>query len=172
MHPTHTALVPLSIDVQDAIESIMLLKAGHTATVFYWDDIPVEHWPLLATTLNDFYDVAIGPLDLRGLTVIEICGLVQKQMMRRLDSSPRPDDVYAAICEAFDETLDIQADALRFEQLFVDDLAVDSLSKIQIVADLEDRYGVRVTDKELDQLRTIGDIVAYIVVRTPSPLAV
>ncbi len=45
---------------------------------------------------------------------------------------------------------------------FDEDLDVDSLSMVEVVVACEERFGVRIPDKDLEGLRTVGDAVDYI----------
>lgn len=44
----------------------------------------------------------------------------------------------------------------------VADLNLDSLAMYELVIDLEERYGLRISDEDLDRIRTVSDIVDYI----------
>ncbi len=48
------------------------------------------------------------------------------------------------------------------ETSFVDDLNADSLDLVDLVMELEDKIGVAISDEELPNLKTVGDIVKYI----------
>ena len=52
---------------------------------------------------------------------------------------------------------DIQSD-----KSFIDDLDIDSLSMVEVVMAAEDKWGVKIPDSEVKNLRTVGDAVAYI----------
>lgn len=52
---------------------------------------------------------------------------------------------------------DIQPD-----KSFTDDLDIDSLSMVEVVMAAEDKWGVKIPDSEVKNLRTVGDAVAYI----------
>ncbi|MBM3689021.1 MAG: acyl carrier protein [Actinobacteria bacterium] len=52
---------------------------------------------------------------------------------------------------------DIQPDAS-----FIDDLDIDSLSMVEVVMAAEDKWGVKIPDSEVKNLRTVRDAVAYI----------
>ena len=52
---------------------------------------------------------------------------------------------------------DIQPD-----KSFIDDLDIDSLSMVEVVMAAEDKWGVKIPDSEVKNLRTVGDAVAYI----------
>ncbi|MCK7636563.1 acyl carrier protein [Corynebacterium pygosceleis] len=46
------------------------------------------------------------------------------------------------------------------------DLAIDSLSLVEIAVRLEDAFGVRIVDNDMDRFNTVSDIVALIDERT------
>ena len=52
---------------------------------------------------------------------------------------------------------DIQPD-----KSFIDDLDIDSLSMVEVVMAAEDKWGVKIPDSEVKNLRTVGDAVTYI----------
>ncbi|ATL67885.1 acyl carrier protein [Nocardia terpenica] len=72
------------------------------------------------------------------------------------------EEVVAGIAEIIEEVTGIDASEVGMERSFVDDLDVDSLSLVEIVVQVEDKYGVRVPDGDLEGLRTVGDAVAYV----------
>jgi acyl carrier protein len=48
------------------------------------------------------------------------------------------------------------------EKSFVDDLDIDSLSMVEIAVQAEDRFGVKIPDDQLAQLKHVSDAVDYI----------
>ena len=52
---------------------------------------------------------------------------------------------------------DIQPD-----KSFIDDLDIDSLSMVEVVMAAEDKWGVKIPDSEVKNLKTVGDAVNYI----------
>lgn len=44
----------------------------------------------------------------------------------------------------------------------MDDLDIDSLSMVEIAVQAEDKFGVKIPDDELANLKTVGDAVNYI----------
>jgi len=45
---------------------------------------------------------------------------------------------------------------------FIDDLAVTSLDMVETIMSLEDEFGVEISDRDAEKLRTVGDTVALI----------
>jgi acyl carrier protein len=48
------------------------------------------------------------------------------------------------------------------DKSFLDDLEVDSLSMVEVVMAAEDKFGVKIPDEEVKNLRTVGDAVSFI----------
>ena len=48
------------------------------------------------------------------------------------------------------------------EKTFLDDLDVDSLSMVEIATAAEDKFGIRIPDDDLKNLKKVGDAVRYI----------
>jgi acyl carrier protein len=65
----------------------------------------------------------------------------------------------AAIVE---EIAGVAAADVTPEKSFVDDLDIDSLSMVEIAVQAEDKFGVKIPDDELANLKTVGDAVTYI----------
>ncbi|WP_188986886.1 acyl carrier protein [Saccharopolyspora thermophila] len=65
----------------------------------------------------------------------------------------------AAIVE---EVAGVDAADVTTDKSFVDDLDIDSLSMVEIAVQAEDKFGVKIPDDELANLKTVGDAVDYI----------
>lgn len=60
------------------------------------------------------------------------------------------------------ETLDVDKAKLNEKTNLVEDLDVESLDLVDLVGAFEEEFGVVIQDKDIKNLRTIGDIVNYI----------
>ena len=70
--------------------------------------------------------------------------------------------------EVFDivaNVLEIDADSITEDMDLGMDLKIDSLALYEIVVDIEDRYALRISNDEADDLRTVGEAVDFIVRR-------
>jgi acyl carrier protein len=56
------------------------------------------------------------------------------------------------------------ADATRFK----DDLDADSLDLYELVMELEDSYGISVSEEEAARIETVGDAVDFVLGRLPT----
>ena len=66
------------------------------------------------------------------------------------------------LAEIVEEIAGVAAADVTPEKSFVDDLDIDSLSMVEIAVQAEDKFGVKIPDVELANLKTVGDAVNYI----------
>jgi acyl carrier protein len=70
--------------------------------------------------------------------------------------------MFEEIRDAIANQLNIPAENITPETLFVEDLKADSLDLVELVMDLEDRYGVEIPDEQLAEVKSVGDILKLI----------
>jgi acyl carrier protein len=56
---------------------------------------------------------------------------------------------------------------IREDTSFKDDLDADSLDLYELVMELEDTYGVKVSEEEASRIKTVSDAVDFVVDRLP-----
>jgi acyl carrier protein len=71
-------------------------------------------------------------------------------------------EILAGLAEIVEEVAGVAQDDVTAEKSFVDDLDIDSLSMVEIAVQAEDRFGVKIPDDELANLKTVGDAVNYV----------
>ncbi len=49
------------------------------------------------------------------------------------------------------------------ETRFIEDLGADSMTTIELVAEIEDTFGIEVPDEDVEKNQTVGDAVRYVV---------
>ncbi len=52
------------------------------------------------------------------------------------------------------------------ETHFINDLGADSLDTVELVMELEDEFGISISDEEAEKIQTVGDAVKYIETHT------
>ena len=57
---------------------------------------------------------------------------------------------------------DVEEDSITADTNIVDDLGADSLDVVDMLMSLEDEFDVEIPDEEVDKIRTVGEVVAYI----------
>jgi acyl carrier protein len=60
------------------------------------------------------------------------------------------------------EVAGVPVEDVQSDKSFVDDLDIDSLSMVEVVMAAEDKWGVKIPDSEVKNLKTVGDAVNYI----------
>ncbi|MCA1185924.1 acyl carrier protein [Saccharopolyspora sp. 6V] len=72
------------------------------------------------------------------------------------------EEIAQGLAGIVEEVAGVDADEVTVEKSFVDDLDIDSLSMVEIAVQAEDKFGVKIPDDELANLKTVGDAVDYI----------
>ena len=62
----------------------------------------------------------------------------------------------------FEEQLGVSQDEMKLDTNFKDDLGVDSLDLYEIVMKLEDEFDVEIPEDQVENIKTVGDIVKFI----------
>lgn len=60
------------------------------------------------------------------------------------------------------EVAGVDQSKVSMDKSFLDDLEVDSLSMVEVVMAAEDKFGVKIPDEEVKNLKTVGDAVSFI----------
>ena len=66
------------------------------------------------------------------------------------------------IADKLVEQLDIDRAKITPEARFVEDLEMDSLDMVEMVIGVEKELGVQIDNDEAKDLKTVGDLVAYL----------
>lgn len=70
--------------------------------------------------------------------------------------------VFDKIKDIIVEQLDVEEDAVTMEASITEDLAADSLDVVDLVMSIEESFDVEIPDEEVENIKTVGDIVKYI----------
>ena len=65
------------------------------------------------------------------------------------------------------EILRIKPERIQMNISFVRDLAADSLDVLELMAAIEDKYKVRLTEQTLDELKNVGALWEYLEAHQP-----
>lgn len=60
------------------------------------------------------------------------------------------------------KNLSVSEDKVTMEADFVNDLGADSIDLVEIYMDLEDEFNMSIPDQDLPNIKTVGDLVAFI----------
>ncbi len=78
------------------------------------------------------------------------------------------DEVMAKVREHLAAELEVDASRIEPETRFREDLDADSLDLYELVMELEDTYGVSVSEEEAARIGTVGDAVQFVLARLPA----
>ena len=60
------------------------------------------------------------------------------------------------------EQLGVQADEVKPDASFVDDLGADSLDTVELVMAFEEAFGIEIPDEDAEKIQKVKDAVSYI----------
>ena len=69
----------------------------------------------------------------------------------------------SAVLQGLKEVAGIKPGDVESSKDFSNDLDVDSLSMVEVVVAAEERFGIKIPDEAVSDMKTVGDAVAYIV---------
>jgi len=71
-------------------------------------------------------------------------------------------DVEAKVREIIQQQLDVEADAIKIESSFIDDLGADSLDTAELVMAFEEAFDIEIPDDDAEKIMKVKDAVDYI----------
>lgn len=70
--------------------------------------------------------------------------------------------VLTVLRETVARRLQIPESRITIEASFADDLGADSLAVMDLVDSLEGHFGISVPDEDVERIKTVGSLVAYV----------
>jgi acyl carrier protein len=66
------------------------------------------------------------------------------------------------VSEIIVNKLGVKPEEVKPEADFQTDLGADSLDLVELMMDFEDSFGLKITDEEASDLRTVGDVIGFL----------
>jgi len=77
-------------------------------------------------------------------------------------------EVLKLVREHLAEELEVDVERIDEGTRFKEDLDADSLDLYELVMELEDRYGVAVSEEQASRIATVGDAVGFVLEHAPA----
>ena len=71
-------------------------------------------------------------------------------------------EIELKVKEVVAKKLDAKIETLSATTRLAEDLGVDSFGAVELMFELEEKFGLKIPDSEIEHIRTIGDIVTYL----------
>ncbi len=72
------------------------------------------------------------------------------------------EDIEKKVKEIICQQLEVNAEKVKREASFIDDLKADSLAVVELVLALEEAFDMQIPDEDTEQIKTVGDAIDYI----------
>jgi acyl carrier protein len=89
-------------------------------------------------------------------------------MARDRKGGMKREEVLTLVREHLAEELEVEVGQISEQTRFKQDLDADSLDLYELVMELEDRYGVSVSEEQASRIETVGDAVGFVVEHAPA----
>ena len=70
--------------------------------------------------------------------------------------------VFEKVRDILVDQLDLEEEKVTMDASITDDLGADSLAAVELVMSLEEEFDVEIPDNQVENIKTVGDIVRYI----------
>jgi acyl carrier protein len=72
------------------------------------------------------------------------------------------EDIFEKIKEITVEQLGVEEDKVTMDARFREDLEADSLDLVELIMAFEDEFGDEIPDDDAQQIKTVGESIAYL----------
>lgn len=72
------------------------------------------------------------------------------------------DKIFETVRDTIADLLSMDADKIKMESTFIDDLGADSLDVVELIMALEEEFDMEIPDEDAEKIVSVGDVVDYV----------
>ena len=72
------------------------------------------------------------------------------------------EEVFERVKEVLTEQLGVDENEVTEEASFQEDLDADSLDLVELIMELDDQFGIKISDEDAQKIQTVGQAVDYV----------
>jgi acyl carrier protein len=76
------------------------------------------------------------------------------------------EEIFERVKEVLVDQLGVEESEITESAAFQEDLDADSLDLVELIMELEDQFGVKISDEDAQGIQTVGQAVDYIAARS------
>jgi acyl carrier protein len=71
-------------------------------------------------------------------------------------------EIEQKVKEILSKKLEVEPGKISLETRLAEDLGVDSFGAVELMFEIEEAFGLKIPDSEIEHVRRVGDIVTYL----------
>ncbi|MBT4138089.1 MAG: acyl carrier protein [Candidatus Latescibacteria bacterium] len=72
------------------------------------------------------------------------------------------DEIQQKVIDLIVDQLGVDADSVKEDAHFIDDLGADSLDTVELVMAFEEEFDIEIPDEDAEKLESVGDAIKYL----------